>query len=393
MSARSFLGKVYHRIKHIAACVIRLALYYPRAMSIVSKRQSGKRTLYVDVSCSYFGNGKGGVPRVVSKFCENLKRLNVEHKLIFTKAYRGFFSCEDKKRVRFLPNDVFFCPDFSLETAYNRAFFNFMMKNGVKVYFFLHDLIPLHFPHFYDWWPRFKKYLDNMFLGAGIIANSKTVMSDAKAYMQKLPKRCVNPNISFDYAYLGCDLPGINLKSKPGTDSFEFLMVSAIDPRKKYDQALQAFEILWNKGAGVNLTIVGQPVWKDLEVVNRLETHLQLNKRLFWRKTGVSDKELAALYQKCDAVIFASLEEGYGLAVVEAARYNKPIILRDIPIFREIAGDSAYYFCGLEGKNLSDAVENFIACKKNGGVKLPNIKSNTWAGFTRKILDVIWNCA
>jgi len=265
-----------------------------------------------------------------------------------------------------------------------------MMKKGVNVYFFLHDLIPLHFPQFYDWVDVFRKYLDNMFIGAGIITNSKAVMSDAKAYMQQLSKRFVNPNIVFDYAYLGCDLVSKNPKTKSANEPLEFLMVSTVEPRKKYDQALQAFEILWKKGLDVNLRIVGRPGWKKLDVFNLLDNHPELNKRLFWYKNGISDHELANLYKQCDAVIFASLEEGYGLAVVEAARYNKPVILRDIPIFREIAGDSAYYFCGMDGKDLSDAVENFFECKKAGDVKLPVVKSNSWQEFTSKVLDVIW---
>lgn len=391
MSARSFFEKACRHLKHLAVCAIRRVLYYPRAMSIMSMRQVCDRTLYVDVSCLYFGNQEGGISRVVKKFCESLKQQGVKHKFIYTEAYKGFFSCEDKKRIRFLPNDVFFCPGFTLECADNGAFFNNMMKNGVKVYFFLHDLIPVHFPSFYDDVDRFRMYFDNMFLRTGIITNSKTVMSDAKAYMQKLPKHSVNPDIVFDYAYLGCDLPKSDLKMDKVNGSFEFLMVSTVEPRKKYDQALQAFDILWKKGVDAKLTIVGRPGWKNESVIHSLETHPQLNKRLFWHKKGISDQELAALYQKCDAVIFASLEEGYGLAVVEAERYNRPVILRDIPVFREIAGDGAYYFCGLEGKNLSDAVEKFIECKKAGSVKLPSVKSNTWEEFTVKALDFVWN--
>ena len=377
--------------KRLAGRVIKLIMYYPRAMSVMSTKKSSDRVLYIDASCAYFSDGKGGIPRVVKKFCECIDKLNVRHELVYTVAYNGFFCCKDKSRVRFSPNDVFFCPDFDLQMTCNRLFLKNMMNNGVRFYFFLYDLIPMHFPQFFDHLAIYKKYFNLTFLGTGIITDSKTVLLDAKTYMQKLPKRHVNPNIIFDYAYLGCDFKPVNLvKEKSCAAAKEFLMVSTVEPRKKYDQALQAFEILWKKGLDVRLRIVGRPGWKNESVIHSLETHPELNKRLFWYKNGISDHELANLYEQCDAVIFASLEEGYGLAVVEAARYNRPIILRDIPIFREIAGDSAYFFCGMDGKDLSDAVENFIERKKAGDVKLPVVKSNSWQEFTSKVLDVIW---
>lgn len=390
MKAKCFFCAACRFFKRLAGRVIKLIMYYPRAMSVMSTKKSSDRILYIDASCAYFSDGKGGIPRVVKKFCECIDKLNVRHELVYTVAYNGFFCCKDKSRVRFSPNDVFFCPDFDLQMTCNRLFLKNMMNNGVRVYFFLYDLIPMHFPQFFDHLALYKKYFNLMFLGTGIITDSKTVLLDAKTYMQKLPKRSVNSRILFDYAYLGSDFEPVNLKQKSANESLEFLMVSTVEPRKKYDQALQAFEILWKKGLDVNLRIVGRPGWKKLDVFNLLDNHPELNKRLFWYKNGISDHELANLYKQCDAVIFASLEEGYGLAVVEAARYNKPVILRDIPIFREIAGDSAYYFCGMDGKNLSDAVEIFIECKKNGEVKLPVVKSNSWQEFTSKVLDMIW---
>ena len=40
----------------------------------------------------------------------------------------------------------------------------------------------------------------------------------------------------------------------------------------------------------------------------------------------------------------ASEAEGFGLPLIEAAHYGLPLLLRDIPVFREIAGPHASYF-------------------------------------------------
>jgi glycosyltransferase involved in cell wall biosynthesis len=43
-------------------------------------------------------------------------------------------------------------------------------------------------------------------------------------------------------------------------------------------------------------------------------------------------------------VIVASRNEGFGLPIIEAAQYGKPVIATDIPVFREVAGEGATYF-------------------------------------------------
>lgn len=52
---------------------------------------------------------------------------------------------------------------------------------------------------------------------------------------------------------------------------------------------------------------------------------------------NVSDTELGALYAGTDALVFLSEYEGFGLPVVEAARYDRPMILSDGGSLAEIA--------------------------------------------------------
>lgn len=59
---------------------------------------------------------------------------------------------------------------------------------------------------------------------------------------------------------------------------------------------------------------------------------------------GVSDEQYAQILGECHALVTASLEEGFGLPLIEAMQGGIPVICSDIDIFHEVAGDGALYF-------------------------------------------------
>ncbi len=84
-----------------------------------------------------------------------------------------------------------------------------------------------------------------------------------------------------------------------------------------------------------------------------------MGKRLIWLQ-GVSDEFLDRIYRDADCLIAASLDEGYGLPLIEAARHDLPILARDIAVFREVAGDAAAYFSATDGLGLAGAIEQWL---------------------------------
>ena len=58
---------------------------------------------------------------------------------------------------------------------------------------------------------------------------------------------------------------------------------------------------------------------------------------------GVDDAAYARLLDEATALVSASRDEGFGLPVVEAMQRGVPVVLTDIPIFREVGGDAALY--------------------------------------------------
>lgn len=89
----------------------------------------------------------------------------------------------------------------------------------------------------------------------------------------------------------------------------------------------------------------------EVEFVGKLDPDLEpyarqkgiAPERIVW-SGPVTDVELAAAFARASAFIWPSLHEGFGLPPLEAQRLGAPVLASDIPINREILGDSARYF-------------------------------------------------
>ena len=59
-----------------------------------------------------------------------------------------------------------------------------------------------------------------------------------------------------------------------------------------------------------------------------------------------STSQIIELYKNAIALVFPSVYEGFGIPIIEAQNVGCPLILNDIRVFREVAGDGAFFFDG-----------------------------------------------
>lgn len=71
----------------------------------------------------------------------------------------------------------------------------------------------------------------------------------------------------------------------------------------------------------------------------------------------VSDEEKYWYLKNCKAFLFPSLAEGFGLPVIEAMYFGKPVFLSDRTSLPEIGGDAAYYFHDFDAAYMQDVLE------------------------------------
>lgn len=299
----------------------------------------------------------------------------------------------------------------TLAQAERSGLFAVYRNRGVAVYFVVFDLLPVRMPEVFP--PgagqAHTQWLQTISRFDGAICISKAVADDLAAWQAESGYDWKHRRpFSIGWFHLGADFSH-SAFGKGLPDNAErtlrrlrkcptFLMVGTIEPRKGYQQAIEAFTILWDKDFDVNLAIVGSKGWMDLpdamrrdipETINHLRTHPELNKRLFWLE-GISDEYLEKVYTASNCLIAASYGEGFGLPLIEAAQHKLHIIARDIPVFHEVAGKHAFYFQARNGSELAKTITDWLEqWQKNNAIPSEGISYKSWQQSANTLIDII----
>lgn len=274
-------------------------------------------------------------------------------------------------------------------------------RGGVKVHVMVYDLLPLQYPEWFNdkttsnfrrWIKWVAVYADSAIcisdsvkteLGAWLVAKfnlpptalpASTIVLGADI-SASAPSGGVPPDAEFLLA---------RLRNTPSV-----LMVGTLEPRKGHDQALAAFDLLWqNQGVPLILVIVGQAGWKTDALQAQLRTHPQMGKRLIWLEDA-SDEFLARLYASCSGVLVASHAEGFGLPLIEAALHGKPVLARNIPVFREVTMPLVTYFDRDDTPALATAISTWLSSKPAPNIDQATTRWSTWLLSAQQLANAL----
>ena len=118
-----------------------------------------------------------------------------------------------------------------------------------------------------------------------------------------------------------------------------YLSVGTIEPRKNYGTLLKAYKLYKERNKEYKkLCIAGGYGWMQENFKNDI-VELGLSDDVI--VTGyVSEMELANLYRYCFAFVYPTWYEGFGLPVLEAMNFGKPVIASNVSSIPEIVGES-----------------------------------------------------
>jgi glycosyltransferase involved in cell wall biosynthesis len=343
----------------------------------------GVRRVLVDITEIVRLDARTGIQRVTRRFFAGLAAIAHERGGFEVEPFwwtdqgmryaRGYarehlgVSCEGEDvAVQVHPSDLVFMLDSSWWSPQRFDGLHARVHAAAgEVVWMVYDLIPIRFPETCDpgMPPAFTAWLTHAVRTAdGFICISEATRHDLEAFMDDI----LAPDARRPWTrsvHLGCDFDpdahrvssekGAALQRSIGDRPY-FTALGTIEPRKDYKTVLDAFELLWARGADVALVIIGKPGWHVDELVERINRHPERDKRLFWVQ-GASDGDVHVLLEGSRALIQASIWEGYGLPLVEAAALGIPLIVSDIAVFHEVAGDAATYFPVGDATVLADA--------------------------------------
>lgn len=223
---------------------------------------------------------------------------------------------------------------------------SFAKAHGLSLMFYIHDLIPIKFPYYYDE-KYVRKFTESLTLiassGALLVCNSENTRKDLLSWcgQNDLPAR------QTAIAYLGdrfsvseteSDTQATDAQQGHELDGNYVLTVGAIHRRKNYALLAAVWRRLQARMGGrcPKLKIVGG-VTPDGKPLHQEISSDPLLKDVIEVLYDVNDAQLEQLYQNARLVVYPSHYEGWGLPVSEALGFGKICLASNVSAIPEIA--------------------------------------------------------
>jgi len=172
------------------------------------------------------------------------------------------------------------------------------------------------------------------------------------------------PNISISVIYNGLDASRFCNISEHDLSTFRqkynlseayILAVGHFEKRKNYLRLVEAIKQLRDRGVVCSLLIIGN----DSGERSAVEAHVSASNLSDSVKilSGLTDHEVRCAYKLCGLFIMPSSYEGFGIPILEAMAAHRPMVLSDLPVFREITNNQGIYFPYDDVGQMAKAIE------------------------------------
>ncbi|MHA2621396.1 MAG: glycosyltransferase family 4 protein [bacterium JZ-2024 1] len=136
------------------------------------------------------------------------------------------------------------------------------------------------------------------------------------------------------------------------------LFVGDLSPRKNLVTLLAAFNLLRERGWSEPLYAIGVPRQPDLLPRS---SHPLVESGLLIPLGFVDRSSLLHYYRSVRLLVFPSLEEGFGLPPLEALALQTPVLVSDIPVFREVGRDIYHFFPPKDSEALAESILSLLS--------------------------------
>ncbi len=231
-------------------------------------------------------------------------------------------------------------------------------RKGIKTVVTVHDLIFLRYPQFYTVFDRYIHKIKAQYAVKNadiVVAVSEQTKYDIIEFFG------IKPN-KIEVIYQGCQdvfKHTFSAEEKKSVlqkfhlpDHF-ILNVGTIEERKNILVGVKAIHNM-----DTHLVIVGSETSYTRKVKDYIADN-NLGSKVFFLK-GVSNEELAILYQSAQLFIYPSLFEGFGIPIIEALFSRTPVVTSKGGCFGEAGGPSSLYVDATNIDEVKQAIKTVI---------------------------------
>ena len=257
-----------------------------------------------------------------------------------------WYQTQLKQQLKRQQADLFFSP------VYEGMFFP-----NVPQIVTVHDLIPLKYPEVSPKWKYYYQYALPF-----LLKQSQRIVCVSEYTKQDLVKTYgLNPR-AIDVVYNGYDRnlfypqPNPKILQKYNLDRY-LLYVGDMRFYKNLGRCLEAFDRLTNKDC--KFVITGKKDNFFYPQIERQVAKLKVKERITFLDY-VPIEDLPSLYSMAQALVFASLYEGFGLPVLEAMACGCPVITSKVTSIPEVGGDSVLYVDPCDVDSIAEGMERVL---------------------------------
>jgi glycosyltransferase involved in cell wall biosynthesis len=181
------------------------------------------------------------------------------------------------------------------------------------------------------------------------------------------------------------DTARFNLDGRPF-----LLYVGTLEPGKNVKRIIEAFDLIADRYPEHLLVLAGGKGWLYEPILEAAQRAKAASRILF---TGhVSDSEVVELLNYCEAFVYPSLYEGFGLPPLEAMACGAPVIASNSSSLPEVTGDAALAVHPESVQEIAQAMRDLLANpSKRADLRargLERAQLFSWKKAARQTLDV-----
>ena len=224
------------------------------------------------------------------------------------------------------------------------------------------------------------------FLIPKIIKSSKRILTDSIFSKNEIINRfhIDKDRINVIHCGISFSRDEVDQFKKINDNTNYILFVGSISQRKNLNSLLKAF--LNIKDENLILKVVGCSYshMKSENINNNANVEFLEN---------ISNNELITLYSNAKLLIFPSFYEGFGIPPLEAMFCKCPVIASDIPVIKELYGDSVLY---IDPYDINSIKDNILLLLHDNKLKdelirksAEKIKEYSWIKSGEKVISII----